>query len=161
MIKLLESINVDPILKSYHSLESAIQWTEYGVKSKQAGLQYKDGGDPWASAVGKSQGRELTYNNLNPLFKDTIFETLISKYNLKRTRLLWVYPWACYSMHRDTTPRIHIPLITNIECYFVFKDDGVLHMPADGVYWVDTRKRHTFMNCSDKLRLHLVGVVES
>lgn len=161
MIKLLESVNVDTILKSYYSLESAIQWTEYGVKSKQAGLQYKDGGDPWASAVGKSQGQELTYNNLNPLFKDTIFETLIARYNLKRSRLLWVYPWACYSMHRDTTPRIHIPLITNTECYFVFKDDGVSHMPAGCAYWVDTRKRHTFMNCSDQFRLHLVGVVES
>jgi len=161
MIKLLESVNVDPILKSYYVLETSIQWTEYGVKSKQAGLQYKEGDDPWDSAVGKSRGVELTYNNLNPLFKDTVFETLIARHNLKRTRLLWVYPWACYSMHRDTTPRIHIPLITNTECYFVFKDDGVSHMPAGGAYWVDTRKRHTFMNCSEQLRLHLVGVVES
>ena len=161
MIKLLESVKIDPLLESYYKLEPLIQWTEYGVKSKQAGLQYREGEDPWDSAVGKSRGFELTYNTLNPLFKDTIFETLIARYNLKRARFLWVYPWACYSMHRDTTPRIHIPLITNIECYFVFKESGVSHMPAGGTYWVDTRKRHTFMNCSDKLRLHLVGVVES
>lgn len=161
MIKTIEPIDVTPILDSYRELESSIQWASYGIKNKQAGLQYRDSEDPWTSAVGKSQGHELEYTTLNPFFKDTIFETLINKYNLKRTRLMWVGPWACYSMHYDRTPRVHIPLITNPECYFVFFPHLIKHLPLGSVYWTDTTRRHTFMNCSADDRLHLVGVVDS
>jgi hypothetical protein len=105
---------------------------------------------------------ELTYNQLNPYFKDTIFEKLIVDYKLYRTRLMWVNKMSCYSIHKDSTPRIHIPLVTNPECYFVFKDDAsFIHMETGHVYWADTRKNHTFINCSEMERLHLVGVVES
>jgi len=161
LIKLLDKFVPDTIVDSYNRLADQIQWTDYGHKGKQAGLQYKVGEDFWTSAVGKSQGLELEYNNLNPLFKDTVFEELIAKYNLKRTRLMWVGPYACYSMHHDTTPRVHFPLITNPECYFLFKQGSVHHLSTGIVYWVDTTKAHTFINCSAEHRLHLVGVVES
>jgi hypothetical protein len=161
MIKIIEPIDIAPILTGYLNLEPSMQWTDYGTKSSQAGLQYKDDDDVWASAVGKSQGNETSYANLNPMFKGSVFEEIINKYNFKRARLMWVGPWSCYSMHRDETPRIHIPLITNPECYFVFKDGLVQHMKTGSVYWVDTTQRHTFMNCSAQRRLHLVGVVES
>ncbi len=161
MIKTLEYIDINPILEFYKSIESQIVWTDYGHKGRQAGLQYRHNEDCWTSAVGKTQGEELAYNNLNPFFKDTIFEKLINKYNFKRTRLMWVGPYACYSIHQDRTPRIHIPLITNPSCLFVFRSEIPLHMPAGSVYWTDTRQSHTFINCSDQHRLHLVGVVES
>lgn len=161
MIRIIEPIDVTPILASYFLLESSIQWTNYGHKGKQVGLQYKDNEDPWSSAVGKSQGDELTYTDLNPFFKNTIFEELIIKYNFKRTRLMWVGPYACYSMHKDATPRVHIPLITNQDCYFVFKNGEMKNFLKDAVWWVDTTKTHTFMNCSEYPRLHLVGAVES
>ena len=159
MIKLLSQINITPILDKYRQVEKDIQWTDYGHKGKQAGLQYKVDEDAWSSAVGKSQGRETDYTNLNPLFKGTIFEEIINKYKLLRTRLMWVGPYACYSMHRDQTPRIHIPLITNPECYFVFKNSTIQHMPVGLFYWTDTTQLHTFMNCSNVSRLHLIGVV--
>ena len=158
MIKSIKPIDITPILESYSKLESDIVWTEYGHKGKQTGLQYLNMEDPWTSAVGVSQGRELSYDRLNPFFKDTIFEEIIKKYNLKRTRLMWVYPFACYSMHYDTTARIHIPLITNPECYFVFKNGLVENLKIGASYWVDTRLPHTFINCSEHKRLHLVGV---
>jgi hypothetical protein len=161
MIKILSQIDVQPLLNSYARLEKEIQWTEYGHKGKQAGLQHKLDEDPWASSVGRSKGDELEYTEINPFFKNTIFETVINRYNIKRTRLMWVGPYACYSMHKDTTPRVHIPLITNPECYFVFRHGSIVHLPAGNVFWVDTTKHHTFMNCSNKNRLHLVGVVES
>jgi hypothetical protein len=63
-------------------------------------------------------------------------------------------------MHKDETPRIHIPLITNLECYFVFRTGAIINLKQDYVWWVDTRRIHTFMNCSSVPRLHLVGVVE-
>lgn len=158
MIKILTSYNIEPLLISYYNIEKDLVWTDYGNK-KQVGLQFKDLEDPWASAVGTSKGNELTYTNLNSIFKDTIFEELITQYKLKRTRLMWVSPMTCYSMHKDSTPRIHIPMITNPECYFVFKQGIIQHMPVGSVYWTNTVNLHTFMNCSDKPRLHLIGAV--
>jgi hypothetical protein len=158
MIKILTSYNIEPLLISYYNIEKDLVWTDYGNK-KQVGLQFKDLEDPWASAVGTSKGNELTYTNLNSIFKDTIFEELITQYKLKRTRLMWLSPMTCYSMHKDSTPRIHIPMITNPECYFVFKQGIIQHMPVGSVYWTNTVNLHTFMNCSDKPRLHLIGVV--
>jgi hypothetical protein len=158
MIKILTSYNIEPLLISYYKIEKDLLWTDYGNK-KQVGLQFKDLEDPWASAVGTSKGNELTYTNLNSIFKDTVFEEVINKYNLIRTRLMWVSPMTCYSMHKDSTPRIHIPMITNPECYFVFKQGIIQHMPVGSVYWTNTVNLHTFMNCSDKPRLHLIGVV--
>ena len=159
MIKILSHIDVQPLLDEYSRLEKDIQWTDYGNK-KQVGLQFKDKEDPWASAVGTSKGDELSYTNLNPFFKDTVFEELIDKYNLIRSRLMWVNPMTCYSMHKDTTPRVHIPMITNPECYFIFKQGIVQYMPAGFVYWTNTTELHTFMNCSNNPRLHLIGVVK-
>jgi hypothetical protein len=161
MIKLLSQIDVVPLLDEFHRLEKDIKWTEYGHKGKQAGLQHKISEDPWTSAVGKSQGQEIAYTTLNPFFKDTVFEEIINKYKLLRTRLMWVGPYACYSMHKDQTPRIHIPLITNPECYFVFLHGQLTNLKDGYTWWVDTTKTHTFINCSDQHRLHLVGVVES
>jgi len=160
MIKIIESVNITPILSAYHEMEKNFCWTNYGQK-KQVGMQYKLGDDPWTSAVGRSQGNELSYNILNPFFKDTIFEEIIFKYNLIRSRLMWINPYSCYSMHKDETPRVHIPLVTNPQCFFVFKTGLIDHLTTDNIYWVDTTQSHTFMNCSEHPRLHLVGVVSN
>jgi hypothetical protein len=159
MIKHLQTINITEIVDFYKTIENQIQWTDYGHKGRQAGLQYAENDDPWTSSVGKGYGDQNRFCHLNSFFKDTIFEKLITEFNLKRTRLMWVGPYACYSMHRDLTPRLHIPLITNPECYFVFKEHGLHHLSAGNVYWVDTTVYHTFMNCSDQHRLHLVGLI--
>ena len=161
LMRTLGEIDTKPILESYFKLEENIQWFQGGTKGRQAGIQYKSGEDPWTSAVGVSKGQELTYTEINPFFKDTIFEELINQYNVKRARLMWVNPMSCYSMHRDTTPRLHIPLITNPQCFFVFKQGLVEHMPAGKVYKVKTTEMHTFMNCSEKSRLHFIGVLDS
>ena len=159
MINIIETCPVTELLDCYFKIEKNIVWTSYSGTKKQTGLQFKEGEDPWTSAVGTSKGDELAYTNLNPFFKDTIFEELINQYKLKRARLMWISPMTCYSIHKDTTPRIHIPMITNSECYFVFKQGFISHLPTGSVYLVDTTKLHTFMNCSTEPRLHLNGVV--
>ena len=80
LIKIIESIDINPILECYHSLESEIIWTDYNHKGKQSGLQYLIDEDPWTSAVGRSRGKELEYTNLNSYFSNTIFEEIINKY---------------------------------------------------------------------------------
>lgn len=158
MIKILEKIDLSIITEALNLLEDNIVWTTYGNKGKQTSLQHKLNEDPWTSGVGKSAGYELDYSEINPFFKDSIFESIIKKYYLKRTRLMWIDPYSCYSMHRDTTVRIHIPIITNPNCYFVFKTGEIVHLPPNMVYQVNTTKLHTFINCSDYSRLHLVGI---
>ena len=160
LIKQLEFIDVIPILEEYHRLESSMVWTDYGFKGRQVGLQHKIDEDVWASAVGRSSGNEFESKLLNPFFKDTVFEELIDKYKLFKTRLMWLNPYACYSMHQDESPRIHIPLITNKQCYFVFKERLPVHLALNCVYQTDTTRHHSFMNCSSVPRLHLVGAVQ-
>ena len=160
LIRNVGEIDTKPILESYFKLEENMHWYEGGTKGRQSGLQYKPGEDPWFSAVGVSKGQELTYTEINPFFKDTIFEELINKYNVKRARLLWVNPMSCYSIHRDTTPRLHIPLITNPQCFFVFKQGLIEHLSVGRVYKLKTTELHTFMNCSEEGRLHFIGVLD-
>lgn len=162
MIKILEQIDIQSILDFYISVENDIHWGEdYISKGKQTGIQYRNGEDPWLSAVGRNKSDELWYDQLSPFYKGTVIEQLINRFNLKRTRLLWLNPWSCYSMHKDSTPRIHIPLITNPQCFFIFKKGIIRHLPIGSVYWTDTRFDHAAMNGSEFPRLHLVGAVES
>lgn len=161
MIKTLESIDVGPLLQYYLHIKDKIWWLD-SKKCLQASLQYKSGDDPAKSGLGRSTGHDLQFNQLNSFSQNSVFENIISKFNLKRTRLMIVEPWSCYSMHRDISPRIHIPLITNPECYFVFKEGGIVqHLPVGQVYWVDTTQYHTFINCSAEQRVHLMGSVEN
>lgn len=168
MIKVIGDIDIDLVLKQYSMIEEQIQWVEMYPHHKQAGLQYAEETENfWAGGTGKLRGLvnpEQQYKNLNPLLQGTIFEDIINQYKLVRTRFMWVNSMSCYSMHRDLSPRIHVPIITNPECYFVMKtgSEGLIeHLPAGKVYWTDTRIHHTFMNCSPEPRLHLIGVPTS
>jgi len=68
-------------------------------------------------------------------------------------------PTTCYSYHWDPTKRMHIPLLTNENNFFVI-DDEISRYPADGSYYlIDTTKKHTFVNASFENRLHIVGCV--
>jgi hypothetical protein len=68
----------------------------------------------------------------------------------------FVMPNTCYNWHTDTGKLcLHIPLITNPGCWFVYERRS-FSMPADGsVYLVNNSKPHTFTNAGDKPRLHL------
>ena len=96
-------------------------------------------------------------------FKYSIFDTLytnslLEEYNMVRTRIMTMPSKTCYSYHWDLSSRIHLPLITNDDCFFVI-EDNVYRTPADGsIYRVDTTKKHTFVNASFDTRIHIMGV---
>lgn len=161
-IKIIDDLDISSILKCYDQIQSNIIWKEY-PNGRQAGLQFIKGNDPWEDAVGRLKvGQSWDENvELNPYFKGTIFEEVINKYRLTRSRLIWLRPYTCYSMHTDATVRLHIPLVTNKWCYFVFKETGLFNMPTGHVYEVDTLKEHSAMNCSSEYRLHLIGAPRS
>lgn len=96
-------------------------------------------------------------------FKYNIFDlpytnSLLEKYNMVRTRIMTMRSKTCYSYHWDLSSRIHLPLVTNDDCFFVI-EDNVYRTPADGsIYRVDTTKKHTFVNASFDNRIHIMGV---
>lgn len=67
-----------------------------------------------------------------------------------------IMPNTAYNWHTDIGKRcIHIPLITNNGCLFVYENTA-FKMPADGsVYFVNNEKFHTFVNAGSSSRLHL------
>jgi hypothetical protein len=122
----------------------------------------------WRSGIGKSSARtpewEHQFRHLQPCLAGSIIEEYLQwlEVPVYRTRIMLTRPKTAYSIHKDYSPRLHLPLITNKQCYFVFKNPAeFIHMPADGqTYWVDTRNEHTFMNGSLENRLHLVMIVK-
>ena len=168
MITEIDTIDISILLSTYQDLEKDAVWYETSANKvnltdthlkRQTSLQYRETEDPWSSSVGRLRVSESLFSNINPYFKDTIFETLINKYKLVRSRFMWVPPYSCYSMHKDLSSRIHIPLITNPDCYFIFKKGIVQYLPCGKVYLVNTNYYHTFANCSTFPRLHFMGVV--
>lgn len=93
-----------------------------------------------------------------PLFPEMVYTNIIIKHlGMFRTRIMKLKPYQCYSYHVDPTQRVHIPLITNENCFMII-DDILYRYPADGNYYVaDTTKIHTFVNASLKDRIHIVG----
>jgi hypothetical protein len=96
-----------------------------------------------------------------PNFNIEYTNSILKELGMYRSRLMNMSPKTCYSYHSDPTKRMHIPLITNENCFFVI-DDQVSYYPANGNhYLVDTTKKHTFVNASFDYRLHIVGCVNS
>lgn len=161
---ILSPIKTIPILQEYFKLEKDIQWLSNGNGGRQCGIQYIEGEDPFISATGKLKPNiiETEYNVINPLFRGTIFEEVIKEHKLFRTRLMWAGSKSCYSLHKDKTKRLHIPLITNDQCLFVFPEESkFIYLPSGHAYVVDTTRTHSFCNFSKIPRLHLVGCIES
>lgn len=103
---------------------------------------------------------EDSYVNIFPSLAGTLIEKYIKRYNGFRTRIMNVQQRHCYSVHRDPTPRIHIPLITNPNCWMVWPfNKDCQRMSAMHSYWTDTTKHHTFMNAGTEPRIHIVMCV--
>ena len=85
--------------------------------------------------------------------------SVLKELKIHRTRLMRLMPLSCYTYHKDASQRIHIPLITNENC-FIIVDDVITRYPADGSsYLINTTKMHTAVNASNDERWHIVGCV--
>jgi hypothetical protein len=108
---------------------------------------------------------EQDYKYIQPTLRGSFIEKWLESLPVPvfRARLMLVKPKTCYSIHNDPLPRIHLPVITNPHCLMLFPEKNITqHLPADGFsYWVNTKEKHTFMNCSEIDRIHLVAVTNS
>lgn len=75
-----------------------------------------------------------------------VLDTLKKDYSIGRVRLMLLPGQKCFSIHADSTKRIHLPLTTNENCMMIV-DNEVKHMPADGGVWLtNTTRPHTALN---------------
>lgn len=106
----------------------------------------------------KYNGKVTANNCIYPLFDLPYINSMTAQLNLGYTKLMVLKPRRCYTYHTDRSPRIHIPIITNENNFFII-EDTIYRLPADGtVYKVDTTKMHSFVNASNETRLHIVGI---
>ena len=108
--------------------------------------------------IGKYKESENQFSE--PVFPQLKYTNkIIKEMEMYRSRIM-IMKRGCYSWHSDSTPRIHIPIITNPDNCFMVVEDEVIRMPvSNDVYWVDTTRQHTFVNTSNELRVHIVGCV--
>lgn len=103
----------------------------------------------------------LLQNGTSPIHDLPYTNSLFTKYNMHISRIMCLRPRECYSLHHDSSPRIHFPIITNDKCLFIL-EDNVYQMPVGNAYYVDTRKKHTALNGNKKdfMRYHIVGLTD-
>jgi hypothetical protein len=125
--------------------------------------------DNWLAGTGHSTAKTKDWEHKFCHLQPSLIGTAIDDYfkwlavPVYRARIMLAREKGCYSIHKDYSPRLHLPLVTNTQCNFLITDPMVMfHLPADGrTTWVDTTKPHTFMNGSTEKRLHLVMIVEN
>ena len=112
--------------------------------------------------IGSLTAKDYPENEFNVLVYPELEYTnsIITDLNMCRTRVLVLHPKTCYSLHRDTSKRIHIPVVTNEKCWMIVNKE-IMHLPADGrCYEIDTTQEHTALNGSWEARTHIVGCVK-
>jgi hypothetical protein len=181
--RLLESLNVlmDRMVQSLDTIQTRllnkeIPWYQLnlthlpGLTGDDRFLKYT-GKTSHTKSLGISEADFSQHlREMQDLYIGQVIHDVYKQHNRKfqgRAILLWLGPGVEYMWHRDidTRSRYHIPLITNNECWFKFKeydsDTGwityQIHQPIGTVWYVDpVTLEHTFANDSDKIRLHLV-----
>ena len=129
-------------------------------KQEQIMLQKVKGKDD-NYGIGSLTAKDYPESEFNVLVYPELEYTnsIITDLNMCRTRVMRMTKKSCYSYHYDKTKRIHIPLVTNKNCFMVIEDE-VFRYPADGNYYIiDTTKMHTFVNASKEERIHIVGCI--
>lgn len=156
----LEPIFYYKLKKECLDLGEKLKWND-GLN--QIMLQTNDPDiDDFMTGAGKLSGNvdtnEKNYKYIIPSLKGSMIEQFISSMNGFRSRLMYMKPKSCYSIHPDPTGRIHLALQTNNQAYFLFPEQSkFFQIPEDRtVYYFDTRNKHSFMNGSDQARIHLV-----
>lgn len=101
---------------------------------------------------------EAAYQFIPQSLKDTEIAKIIQHYKGYRARIMRMEPRKCYSVHRDIFKRIHVPIVTNEQCWMIWPyENGCFHLEQGFAYLTDTTQAHTFINGHDsQIRIHLV-----
>jgi hypothetical protein len=122
----------------------------------------------------KKQFKESDFNKPTPLYNSFMQElisslkTSLPNLSLSRVRIALLKPHPeneAYwhqdgELHKDEKIfRLHIPIITNENCFFEYPNERH-HLKSDGsVYLVDISRLHRVLNLSNENRFHLIADV--
>jgi hypothetical protein len=158
--KQLEEIpEIDDLIKEALDLIN-----QYGFVKNQISVQCNSSVDPLWYHYGLVGADGVVPHDLSRgmnVIPEALENSLISKYLKKysafRSRIMKMNPYSCYPVHVDFSTRIHIPLVTNKDAWMIWPEFNECYQLQPGyVYWVDTTKRHTFVNAGTTERFHLV-----
>lgn len=162
-VKLIEKVqNFDKLVEEINQLVNSV-----GFSNNQIILQGLDQGkDEWSLGTGSieelDEQDEKKYQYINTSIENSEISKIIKKYRAYRSRIMIMNSRKCYSVHKDPTPRIHIPLITNDQCWMIWPTEPFCVKLKPGfVYWTNTTKEHTFINGGLEDRIHIVMCVDS
>lgn len=120
-------------------------------------------GSLFEHSTGSWKAYEKDFRFFNEEFKNTYFYEIYREMQKRtngaigRVRLMRLPPKVCYSLHRDSTIRFHLALVSNPQAFLLFAPAELISIPVDGsVYAVDTRRAHSAFNGGDEDRIHLV-----
>ena len=157
MVKFLDKVDIEKIRKELKTIPEGTVCLQ-GI-SKDQDPYYGTGStfDFTHDQDKHMRDQERSFNV--PLFDIPYTNSIMEKFGMYRARILIQEPKQCYTYHKDYTPRIHIPIHSNENCFFIL-EDILYRMKDDGsVYYADTVKIHTAVNASREKRTHLVGCV--
>jgi hypothetical protein len=166
MHKILDySFDTDKLAADYNSLLEQDTARDIINMYENIGLTYADNtGNLFEQASGslKDKNKNWTEDSFDKIIPQlsgtytyTVIEKLKTDFNIGRTRFMIMKDRTCLTWHRDATPRLHIPIITNIGCKMIW-ENFVCHMKPGMLHWVNTTEFHTALNASREDRLHLV-----
>ncbi len=134
--------------------------TESATRSQFLKLATESGSEHSSALTEGGYGRFCDYisEDIRLLFLNSVST------NLGRVRVAILGPHSRIEEHVDLPLeqglRIHLPVITNDECHFSVKKNGVytkMHLPADGhLYFVNTAFPHSVENCGPTERVHVI-----
>lgn len=156
--RIIDTVDLDKIKREISTIDYDITYALQGVNANDDPRKHIMPADNRINAWERSA--DVTADQLvNFHFDVPYINSLLTKYNIGYGRVAILKGKTCYTYHKDKTKRIHIPIETNDNNFFVM-NDTVFRLPADGsVYEVDTTYIHTFVNGSVSRRVHIVGTL--
>ena len=152
-------------LDRYYDADKLLEIYNTTSKEQQVSITGFDSTTP--VMTGTAPENANTAGILLDVFKGTyleeVFNDLSKDYTLGRSRFMTMDKRkTAYSYHKDYTKRLHIPLTTNDDAFFILEDYRTEHMPVLGqLYQLDTTRYHSAVNLSkiDNPRIHLVFAI--
>ena len=162
LYKLNLKFDIEKLKNDFSKLEDRLINKGSSFRFPIQGVPGRD--ETYDSLVGHFYGKEFSESDVNEvldIFSGTETEQSILKINeytkTCRARYLTMLPTQAYRMHIDSGWRLHIPIVTNDECFFFHKGEVPYYMEADGSsYIVSVDHTHTAMNLSEEKRTHIV-----
>jgi hypothetical protein len=160
--KLNVQIDLPKLLQLYQHAEAHFPWTD-SFPTLQSGISVAPGKkDDLLGCCGGNftEEQEHLYNQLHSFYQDSYISELSSLLHLKIFRLRWMKlsEKSCYSFHKDWSKRLHIPIITSKDSYFLFQNPLELaQLEENHAYVVDTTRVHTAINTGSCARVHLIA----